>query len=126
MQLKLMSSVCAVALALAFAPAAWAGYDEPGIDDGNAIASDGSTATGAQLLTIPAGASAGTVAIRIPTGLATNTSLQVQLLAVDSGFRLDPAAVAATIAGEPIAVPETAPVGCLIRASRRRAAARGK
>ena len=45
MQLKLMSSVCAVALALAFAPAAWAGYDEPGIDDGNAIASDGSTAT---------------------------------------------------------------------------------
>jgi peroxiredoxin len=31
-------------------------------------------------------------------------------------------AVAATIAGEPIAVPETAPVGCLIRYGRRRAA----
>ncbi len=37
MQLKLLSSVCAVALGLAFAPAAWA-EDANDNDDGNAIA----------------------------------------------------------------------------------------
>ena len=42
MQLKLMTSVCAVALGLAFAPAAWA---NGGTDiEGNAVAVDGSSA----------------------------------------------------------------------------------
>ena len=43
MQLNLLSSVCAVALGLAFAPAAWADDDGTSID-GSAIAVDGSTA----------------------------------------------------------------------------------
>src|SRR5262245_46154108 len=40
MQLKLLSSVCVVALGLAFAPGAWA-YDEPSVDDGSAVAIEG-------------------------------------------------------------------------------------
>lgn len=43
MHLRLLSSVCAVALGLAFAPAAWAD-DMPGVDDGSAVAVENSTA----------------------------------------------------------------------------------
>jgi hypothetical protein len=45
MQLKLLSSVCVMALGLAFAPGAWAD-DAPSVDDGSAVSIEGdATAT---------------------------------------------------------------------------------